>query len=79
MTQKCHYDVDTTSRLRFDVMMTLSLHCVPIGLVRGAQTPGHHRRTRAFGPCGEERRHKWRAVEEEEASTSGPLQRGLLT
>ena len=29
--------------------------------------------------CGEERRHKWRAVEEEEASTSGPLQRGLLT
>ena len=31
------------------------------------------------GGCGEERRHKWRAVEEEEASTSGPLQRGLLT
>ena len=31
-----------------------------------------------FEECGEERRHKWRAVEEEEASTSGPLQRGLL-
>ena len=31
MTQ-CHYDVKTTSRRRFDVIMTLFLRCVSVGL-----------------------------------------------
>ena len=38
-----------------------------------------HKHTLVSLYCGEERRQKWRAVEEEEVSTSGPLRRGLLT